>query len=241
MASLLAVMGFVIVRYRSRLITGLATRWVSWRGVGSATQERVLIVGGGETGHLAAWMLNQGQYAAAYRVIGFVDDDLYKQGVRIHGINVLGQRLQIPALVTRYDVGMIIFAIHNISVDERRQVLEICWSTPAKVMLFPDIPAALINLERSESLLNMPADQPGAKATSAEKPSTFLHGDLYLAGVSPFEVDSWLAQLEEVARSGDVERVLGRIREFRQLIQGGEPAQFVENPGEENSQRGRYM
>ena len=56
-ASAIAYAGFVVVRYRSRLVTGLATRWVAWRGPASTTLERVLIVGGGGTGQFAAWVV----------------------------------------------------------------------------------------------------------------------------------------------------------------------------------------
>ena len=52
---LLAFLGFTILRYRERLITGLATRWVMNRGRASSLGERVLIIGAGECGQLAAW------------------------------------------------------------------------------------------------------------------------------------------------------------------------------------------
>lgn len=213
MASVLAFAGFVIVRYRSRLITGAATRWVNWRGLGSATQERVLIVGGGETGCLAAWMLSQGRFASAYRVIGFVDDDLYKQDVRIHGVNVLGQRMQIPDLVKRYDVGMIVFAIHNISADERQQVLDICWGTPAKVMMFPDIPAAMTRLERGADPTSLPVNQPASEAIAGTV--TFRSPYRYLSRLSLFEMDDRLALLEKAFESGNLESAQLQLHELR--------------------------
>ena len=99
-AAALAFFGFVLVRYRTRGITGLATRWVRWRGV-KAAQERVLIIGGGESGQYAAWIIHNGRYAESLRVVGYVDDDLYKQGIRIRGIEVIGGRTDIPNLVEK--------------------------------------------------------------------------------------------------------------------------------------------
>ena len=121
----LALAGFVAVRYRQ----ALAVRWLGRRKI---AQERVLVVGGGETGQFAAWMLTHGPYASSFRIIGFADDDLFKQGLRIHGVNVIGQRADIPLLIEKYDIGLVIFAIHNISDAERQRLLDICASTPAR-------------------------------------------------------------------------------------------------------------
>jgi lipopolysaccharide/colanic/teichoic acid biosynthesis glycosyltransferase len=227
-ASSLAVLGFIIVRYRSRLVTGLATRWITWRGLGSAAQERVLIIGGGETGQFAAWMLSHGVYAGNFRVIGFVDDDLYKQEARIHGVEVLGQRAQIPSLVANNDAGIIVFAIHNISARERRQVLEICQSTPARVVLFPDIPAALTGISRNGSPTEENRLHVERKESFAEGP-TLLPCDLCLTKVSPIKVDSWLIQLQETAESGDLESLQEQIESLRSTIRGDVSTQLSAN------------
>ena len=98
MSAGLAFMGFVLVRYRARLITGLATRWLALRGNATSTLERVLIIGGGETGQFAAWMLKNNQkYAETLQIVGFVDDDLFIQGVRIHGLQRAGEAAGYPA------------------------------------------------------------------------------------------------------------------------------------------------
>jgi lipopolysaccharide/colanic/teichoic acid biosynthesis glycosyltransferase len=204
MGSALALIGFVLVRYRSRLITGLATRWVGWREVVPAAQERVLIIGCGEAGRFAAWMLEQGHYATSFNVVGFVDDDLQKQDIRIQGAPVLGRRAQIPDLIQRYDIGIIVYAIHNISTVERRQLLEICNSTPARVVLFPDIPATL----------DGPEYQPGASLDRTQ-------------------IDGWLAQLEETAISGDLEKLQSQIRALRGQVQGEVPIQAAASPATE--------
>ncbi len=206
MGSALALIGFVLVRYRSRLITGLATRWVGWRNAVPAAQERVLIIGCGETGRFAAWMLEQGRYATTFRVVGFVDDDLQKQDTRIQGSQVLGQRAQIPDLVQRHDIGIIVYAIHNISMVERRQLLEICSSTPARVVLFPDIPAALGFTHQVE--------------TSFDR----------------IQMDGWLAQLEDTAHTGDLEKLQNQIRELRSRLRDDISIQAAASPPTEEKQ-----
>lgn len=232
MASVLALFGFVLVRYRSRLVTGLATRWVVWRKTVPVAQERVIIVGGGETGRFAAWMLSQGRYASTFRVVGFVDDDLYKQDTRIHGTQVLGPRSQIPELVVQHDIGIIVFAIHNISPGERRQLLDICGSTLARVVLFPDLPAALSGLTyqpKSSRQKAPPASHDIAHIENAGR----LPCNLCLIKVSPLKVDSWLAQLEETASNGDLEKLQSQILDLRGQLRGDVSVQTAANLADE--------
>jgi lipopolysaccharide/colanic/teichoic acid biosynthesis glycosyltransferase len=227
MASLLALLGFVAVRYRGRLITGLAARWLSWRDIPPTARERVLIIGGGETGRFAAWMLGQGRYASTFHVVGFVDDDLHKLDTRIQGTQVLGSRAQIPEIVTQQDIGIIIFAIHNITASERRELLEICSTTPARVVLFPDIPAALSGL----------AHQPRASLETNGEASYYpeveqrgrLPCNLCLVKISPIKVDGWLAQLEATASNGDLEALRKQIQGLRHQLRGDVSIQAAAN------------
>ena len=232
-AAALSFLGFVITRYRSRLITGLASRWVTWRGVKSIAGERVLIVGGGDTGQFAAWILNNGHYSGSFKVVGFVDDDLYKKGTRIGGTNVLGNREDIPQLVKKHDIGIVLFAIHNITSAERVSLLKICSNTPAKLFLFPDIPAAL-NIysrhgqEQRKQTMGASSLLKGRDDIDIGKLPCFL----CLTQVTPLKVDGWLSQLEETAQSG--EDVIQHIRLLRRYIRGDAAAQLNANLGEEN-------
>jgi lipopolysaccharide/colanic/teichoic acid biosynthesis glycosyltransferase len=228
MASTLALFGFVVVRYRSRLITGLATRWVSWRNVVSPAQERVLIIGGGETGRFASWILDQGRYAGAFHVIGFVDDDLHKQGTRIHGIRVLGQRAHIPDLVTRHDIGIIVFAIHNIPPGERRRLLDACSNTSARVVLFPDLPAAMNGLTHEQTPSIEMSQYPMGSVEKA-KTSGRLPCNLCLIKISPLKVDGWLAQLEATANDGDLQKLQEQIQGLRGQLRGDASIQAAAN------------
>ncbi|MBL6982300.1 MAG: sugar transferase [Anaerolineales bacterium] len=132
------LVGFVFVRYRTRIITGLASRLLSrWR-VPAIARERVLIVGGGEAGQSAAWMMQNNGSGSAFHVVGFIDDDIYKDRLRIQGIDVLGRRDDIPKLVEMHDVGIIVFAIHELTTRERQKIIDICNQTPARVVMMPD-------------------------------------------------------------------------------------------------------
>jgi lipopolysaccharide/colanic/teichoic acid biosynthesis glycosyltransferase len=110
---LMASIGFVVVRYRWRLITGFMSRWLSWRN-SKGVVERVLIVGSRDGYDVANWLLKQGEGSHILSIVGVVDDEQpVMQGMRVKGNPFLGAFADIPALIRRYDVGVVLFAIPN--------------------------------------------------------------------------------------------------------------------------------
>ena len=138
---ILAYLFFVAVRYRARLITGFASRWVSYRDRSQklAIGEKTLIVGAGDCGQLAAWLLIRSRFDKPYTIIGLVDDDPRIQGQMIDRYRVLGQSIDIPRLVETLDIGLILFAITNLPLRERDRILSICRSTSAHLVIIPDL------------------------------------------------------------------------------------------------------
>lgn len=141
----LSFFGFVVVRYRERILTGMASRWFSIRRKTSALGERVLIVGAGDMGGLVSWLIKHGEFARVFSMIGYVDDDPDKTGLMMDGSPVLGMTVDLPALIAKHDIGLVIFAISNISPEQRRRILSICQRTAVQVVMFPDV----MNLVRS--------------------------------------------------------------------------------------------
>jgi lipopolysaccharide/colanic/teichoic acid biosynthesis glycosyltransferase len=142
-AGLLAFLGFVSVRYRERLVTSLARRWIMSREHGVRIGERILVVGAGECGMLATWLLRRSKLSSAFSVIGMVDDDPTKEGMMIDKYRVLGLTRRIPEIVKQRDVGVILFAIEKIEADEQARILNLCRQTAARVVLIPDLLALL--------------------------------------------------------------------------------------------------
>ncbi len=217
LASLLAFLGFVVVRFRRRIAVGLESRWLSrWSQIPIA-RERALVVGGGESGQIANILLSMSSYGNRFHIVGYIDDDLYKQDTRIRGLEVLGQTSDIPDLVKKHDVGLIFFAIHNINAQERSQLLEICSKTPARTVLFPDVSAALNSLALERTNGN-PARMQGT-GQMADLPADALPCHLCLIKHSPIEIDTWLQDLEKIARSGDLEGVRNKLSQRRAGLQ----------------------
>lgn len=123
---LMSSIGFVVVRYRWRLLTGFASRWLSWRN-DRGVVERVLIVGSGEGSNIANWLLKQGESSRILSIVGIVDDEQpAMQGMRVKGNRLLGGIADLPKLIERYDVGVVLFAIPNAGIELQEQVQQLC-------------------------------------------------------------------------------------------------------------------
>jgi FlaA1/EpsC-like NDP-sugar epimerase len=129
----------VIVRYRLRLLTGFASRWVGLRGASFGAGERVLVIGAGAGGEIITWLLRRPDFKRLFTVHGYVDDDPSKQGMRYDGLPVLGTTADLPALVEREDIGLLVYAIEKISAGDREQILSTCRETEARLVILSDV------------------------------------------------------------------------------------------------------
>ncbi len=203
LASGLVFTGYVFTRYRQRIFTGFVARWLHLRDTRQNLRERVLIVGSGETGQFAAWSFMNGNNARAFQVVGFIDDDMFKQAVRLRGINVVGKRSQIPALVEKYDIGVIVYAIHNISQAASQEILEICKRTRARTLIWPDVMAFI---RRGAATPNDPIPS----ETMWKENKRYIHRE---------QVNSWLDRLENHLRKGGADGLEEQIRLIRTQLQ----------------------
>lgn len=136
----LAFAGFVMLRYRERLLTAVAAGWTRLRGYSlDRFGEPVVIVGGGETGRFTLSLLRDGPLARAFRVVGIVDDDPAKAGAVIDGVEVIGATGDLPALSRSLDVGLVFFAINEIDPSESRRIARLCRSCGVRMIRVPDV------------------------------------------------------------------------------------------------------
>ncbi len=139
---LVVFVGFVGLRYRSRVWTELPRWWWIGRRRASVPRQRALIVGAGDAGQFLARRLLHEPDQGGYELVGFVDDDSNKHGLRLHGLKVWGDRNALRELVDRHHVDLVVVAIHNIPGESFRQLLSLCEQTSARVQVLP----SLINL-----------------------------------------------------------------------------------------------
>jgi FlaA1/EpsC-like NDP-sugar epimerase len=88
----------------------LAVRAYREKSKASAIQKNTLVVGAGRAGGEIVRKLKQNP-DLGYRPIGFVDDDVTKAGIRIHGIKVLGSTQQLPVLIERHEAQCVLIAM----------------------------------------------------------------------------------------------------------------------------------
>jgi lipopolysaccharide/colanic/teichoic acid biosynthesis glycosyltransferase len=133
------LIGLVFVRFRDRLFTGLANRWLLLRGPKASFAERILVVGAGNLAEMTIWLLQRSAYSSIFGIIGMVDDDARKRNMESYGVRVLGSTEDIPALVEKYQIGLIFFAITNGSERDRNRITKLCEATDAKIVVIPDL------------------------------------------------------------------------------------------------------
>lgn len=100
---------------------------------------RTMIVGAGETGAMCINRMLTGDYAMQGIPILAVDDDPHKQGMRISGVKVMGNRHDILKLVHDYDIEQIVVAILSGTRANRREIFTICAETHCKLLTLPDV------------------------------------------------------------------------------------------------------
>ena len=151
-SSLLALGGFVFCRYPNRIISSFMCRLSRDSESSRLVLERVLIVGSGRTAEHLAWLLDHPTYATKFQVVGFVDDNLQNQGMRIYGTSIIGTIKDIPKVVEKYDIGIIALADHRIALQEyRSRIMKQCTATSARIVSIPDIYGSIRSLENSSS------------------------------------------------------------------------------------------
>ncbi len=97
-----------------------------------------MIIGGGNAGKT---LIDEYRANAAIAInpVCIIDDDPEKIGCFIDGVPVVGDRTAILHAVKTYDVTQIIFAISNISGEERRNILNICKNANCNLRVLPSM------------------------------------------------------------------------------------------------------
>ena len=103
-------------------------RWLKDRKLYLNEGSRVLIVGAGRAGEMLVRDLLRDPERSLMPV-GFLDDDISKRGVEIHGIRVLGPCKRIPELVEEMGVELILLAVPSARSQQMRHLVKLCETT----------------------------------------------------------------------------------------------------------------
>jgi FlaA1/EpsC-like NDP-sugar epimerase len=105
--------------------------------------DRTLVVGTGDAARSLVWQLQES--VTDYDVVGFVDDDPARQGMRVLGLPVLGSIEALPELVSGLGVKQIVVAIPSLTPARMRDILLVCEQTGAAVRILPPLKELMTN------------------------------------------------------------------------------------------------
>lgn len=99
---------------------------------------KIMIVGAGDSGAMILKEMTTSKYADGY-IACIVDDDRNKLGKFLNGVQVEGDRHDIPRLVETHKINEIYIAMPSAPPKEIKKILEICRKTDCKMKILPGI------------------------------------------------------------------------------------------------------
>ncbi|WP_243120736.1 nucleoside-diphosphate sugar epimerase/dehydratase [Pelotomaculum sp. FP] len=102
---------------------------------GHKPSRRALIIGAGDGGAMVARELKGNK--SSFLPAGFIDDDPMKRNVTVLGLPVLGTREQIPEVVARLKINLVVIAMPSVEAAVIREIVDICRGTKAELRILP--------------------------------------------------------------------------------------------------------
>ena len=99
------------------------------------SSRKVVIVGAGFAAQMILREIHH--YRANYLVVGSVDDDFSKLGLKIQGVPVIGKIDDLPRLLKKCPVDEILIAIPSATTPQMQRIVAICESTNTKFRTIP--------------------------------------------------------------------------------------------------------
>lgn len=104
----------------------------------STPGQRTLIIGAGDAGSLLFKEIRR-QSTSPYQVVGFIDDDQRKIGMRLHGVAVLGTTAQLKELILKNSIEDVIIAIPSAGGKVLREIVKSCERCKVRFKTLPGI------------------------------------------------------------------------------------------------------
>nr|WP_213016914.1 nucleoside-diphosphate sugar epimerase/dehydratase [Desemzia sp. RIT 804] len=98
---------------------------------------RTLVVGAGQGGSLFVKSLQRNE--SEVKVVGFVDDDINKQGALLYGVPVLGPMDDIPSLIKLHNIDQITVAIPSLKPEEYERFLDLTTNLNITINQMPSL------------------------------------------------------------------------------------------------------
>lgn len=118
----------------SRLLARVFREYLSRESLGKKT----LIIGAGDAGEMIVRdMKNNPQYH--YEPIGFIDDDLFKKGLSIHGVPIFGPRTMLREVLDKQRPEEVLVAIPSAGSRIMKEIYDDCKARQIPIKTLPSI------------------------------------------------------------------------------------------------------
>lgn len=154
LANILIAVAMVSYRVIIRFILTSTTS----TGISKEDRKNLLIIGAGEAARDIIKALNTSSIKGIYNLVGLIDDNPNKIGYTISGEKILGDRNKIVEICKSKSVDTIFFSIANISAREKKEILNICQETGAKIRVLPGTADIINNKNLMQNLRDVEID-----------------------------------------------------------------------------------
>ena len=87
-----------------------------------------------------------------YNIVGIIDDNKKRLNYNVSGVKIIGNRNDIIRVCEENHIDLIFFSIANIDNENKKQILNICQETKAKVRILPGMKEIIKNKKLFENL-----------------------------------------------------------------------------------------
>jgi FlaA1/EpsC-like NDP-sugar epimerase len=103
----------------------------------SELSRRVMLIGAGSAAQMVIRAI--GHSADGLAVLGCVDDDRSKIGIKIHGVPVLGGTDDLPNLLQKHLVDEVLIAVPSATGEQMQQFIQVCQKANVKFRTVPSL------------------------------------------------------------------------------------------------------
>ena len=111
--------------------------------------KNTMIVGGGDAAHILIDEIARNGAYEEYHISCIIDDNKQKQGARIRGIPIVGNRFMIKDAAEKYRIEQIIIAIPSAGKEEIAKIVTECQKTDAEIKILPAVVKSITEGEES--------------------------------------------------------------------------------------------
>ena len=112
-------------------------------------KKNLLIIGGGEAARDVIKAIKE-EAKDEYNIIGLIDDNVNKLNYTISGVKILGGRNKIVELCKKYKVDTIFFCLEKLKNKDKKEILNICQTTGARIRVLP----AIVDIVKNKNLMS---------------------------------------------------------------------------------------